>query len=537
MEYDINTTRTATDISITRIPESIEVGEEFSAQVYLLSEMTDDHPYPYSYYDDNLVKFSSSDTGICRVKNGVLIGVSPGTATITVSDIAGTVSKTFDVQVVEETTLEYTEDEVLEVNADDYNWTDAEVTTLVIQTILADASSSGMKKVVFPNQIYNVSPAYGSIYIPTRMIVDFSGGIIQIEPSDMTTSGGYAMIYLQDVEYSSIENAVIYGERDLIDGTGVEGCRSVVICGNSIKSGLKNCTISKSPGFNMGFGNINRKVSGVKLSGIAAGGLDATGNEIEESYAFRSDYTNISNVGNAKGQIWLGNVQGFGGYLYMSARVYSVWFYDTNKNFISMTPHCVQYYAVQKPENAVYARIVFWWETAPTSGDPDYASIAHFHSYDKPDRCYVKNCVMEDSYSLAISTNGGESMLIDGCTFRNNGYRDPASHLDWEDGRQHNKGHILRNCTFEGGGTAVMSVNSDGLVVHNNVFTDTSMSISDETQNSRIWLNQFINSKASINTKTDMVFSQNYGFDGSSYTLTNNDGTDFAIREHSNLFE
>ena len=537
MEYDINTTRTAIDISLTRIPESIEVGEEFSAQVYMLSEMTDDHPYPYSYYDDNLVKFSSNDTSICRVKNGVLIGVSPGTATITVSDIAGTVSKTFDVQVVEETTLEYTEDEVLEVNADDYNWTDAEATTLAIQTILADASSSGMKKVIFPNQIYNVSPAYGSIYIPTRMIVDFSGGIIQIEPSDMTTSGGYAMIYLQDVEYSSIENAVIYGERDLIDGTGVEGCRSVVIYGNSIKSGLKNCTISKSPGFNMGFGNINRKVSGVKLSGIAAGGLDATGNEIEESYAFRSDYTNISNVGNAKGQIWLGNVQGFGGYLYMSARVYSVWFYDTNKNFISMTPHCIQYYAVQKPENAVYARIVFWWETAPTSGDPDYASIAHFHSYDKPDRCYVKNCVMEDSYSLAISTNGGESMLIDGCTFRNNGYRDPASHLDWEDGRQHNKGHILRNCTFEGGGTAVMSVNSDGLVVHNNVFTDTSMSISDETQNSRIWLNQFINSKASINTKTDMVFSQNYGFDGSSYTLTNNDGTDFAIREVENHFE
>lgn len=537
LSYEVESARTATDISLTRIPESIEVGEEFSAQVYVLSEVTDDHPYPYSYYDDNLVKFSSSDTGICRVKNGVLIGVSPGTAIITVSDIADTVSKTFEVQVVEETTLEYTEGGVLEVNADDYDWTDAETTTLAIQTILSEASAAGMKKVIFPNQIYYVSPAYGSIYIPTQMIVDFSGGIIQIEPSAMTTSGGYVMIYLQDVEYSSLENAIIYGERDLIEGTGVESCQSVVICGNSFKSGLKNCTISKSPGFNGGFGNTNRKVSGVKLSGIVAGGLDAGGNEIAEPYAFRSDYTSISSIGNSKGQIWLGNVHGYGGYLYMSARVYSVWFYDSDKNFISMTPHCIQYYAVQKPENAAYARIVFWWSEAPTSGDPDYASIAHFHSYDKPDRCYVKNCIMEDNYSLAISTNGGENMLIDGCIFRNNGYRDPASHLDWEDGRQHNKGHILRNCTFDGGG-AVTAVGADGLAIHNNVFTDVPLNIGSEVQNSRIWLNQFIGSKAkcTIAPKTDEVFSQNYGYDGASYTISQNSGVGFAVREAENNF-
>lgn len=537
LSYEVESARTATDISLTRITESIEVGEEFSAQAYIMSEITEDHPYPYGYADDNLIKFSSSDTGICRVKNGVLIGVSPGTAIITVSDIADAVSKTFEVQVVEETTLEYTEDEVLEVNAEDYDWTDAETTTLAIQAILEAASTAGMKKVIFPNQIYTVSPTYGSIYIPTHMIVDFSGGIIQIEPSAMTTSGGYVMIYLQDVEYSSLENAIIYGERDLIEGTGAEGCQSVVICGKSFKSGLKNCTISKSPGFNMGFGNTNRKVAGVKLSGIVGGGLDTEGNEIEESHAFRSDYTSISNIGNSKGQIWLGNTQGYGGYLYMSARVYSVWFYDSDKNFISMTPHCIQYYAVQKPENAAYARIVFWWSEAPTSGDPDYASIAHFHSYDKPDRCYVKNCIMEDNYSLAISTNGGENMLIDDCIFRNNGYRDPASHLDWEDGRQHNKGHILRNCTFEGGG-AVTAVGADGLVIHNNVFTDVPLNIGSEVQNSRIWLNQFIGSKAkcTITPKTDEVFSQNYGYDGASYTVSEVSDVGFAVREAENNF-
>ena len=129
-------------------------------------------------------------------------------------------------------------------------------------------------------------------------------------------------------------------------------------------------------------------------------------------------------------------------------------------------------------------------------------------------------------------------MLVEYCTFKNNGYRDPASHLDWEDGRQHNKGHILRYNTFEGGG-AVTAVGADGLAIHNNVFTDVPLNIGSEVQNSRIWLNQFIGSKAkcTITPKTDEVFSQNYGYDGASYTLNTMTDVGFAVRETANSFE
>lgn len=528
LEYDLTSTRTATGITIARKTNELEIGEEFSLQAYVLSGVTEEHPYPYGYSDDNLVKYSSDNPSVCRVKNGVLYGVSTGIANITVSDIDGTVSETFSVQVVEETSLQYTEDEVWTVNADDYDWTDAETTTLAFIDIVTKAEEDGMKKIVFPNQTYFVSPAYGTINIPTETILDFNNSIIQIEESALTSTG-YQMFLFQDTEYSSIENAIIYGERDLIDGTGHEQCISVEICGTSVKSGLKNCVTSKSPGFNISFGNTNRKVSGVKLSGIVAGGLDANGNEIDESYAFRSDYTSISSIGNARGQIWLGNMQGYGGYLYLSARVYSLYFYDANKTFLSVIPNCIQYYAYQKPENAVYARIAFWQASAPTSGDPDFSSVAHLHSFDKPDRCYVKNCTLEDNYSLAISAQGGEGTLIEGCVFKNNGYRDPHSHIDWEDGRQHNKGHILRNCTFEGGGIAVCVIGSDGLVVHNNVLTDTSMDVRGEAQNSRIWLNQFVDAKALVESKTDMVFSQNYAIGNSAFTLTDNEATNFKI--------
>lgn len=532
LEYGLTSSRTATDIVLARVPESIEVGEEFSAQAYILSAITADHPWPYSYYDDNLVKYTSSNPSVCRVKNGVLLGVGVGTATITVSDLAETVQKTFTVNVVEQTSLQYTEAEVLNVNAEDYDWSTAETTTLAIINILSAASAAGKKKVVFPNQIYNVSPAYGPINIPTQMVVDFSGSVVQIEASDMTATG-YQMFYFKDTEYSSIINAIIYGERDTASGSA--GCQSVFFSGHNFHSGLHNCTISKSPGFNIGAGHANVVRIGFKLSAVEAGGIDDNGNNQDEAYAYRhNDYMNIASLGSRFG---FGNMQGFHGYLYLSARCYDIFFYDADKNFLSAMKNCIQYYLYDKPDNAAYARIVFRQGSAPTSCDPDFASIAHLYSYDHPDHCYIRNCTMIDCNDTAIQPNGGESWLFDGCIFRDNGYRDPVSHIDWEDGRNHNKGHVLRNCYFEGGG-AVTAVGADGLVIHNNVFKDVPLNIGSEVQNSRIWLNQFVGTRAkvTITPKTDMVFSQNCGYEGASYTISEVSDVGFAVREAENNF-
>ena len=492
--------------------------------------MTDEHPYPYGYPDDNLVKFTSSNPSVCRVKNGVLLGVAPGVATITASDLDGRVAESFDVTVSEPTKLEYTEEQVLEVDATAYDWSSAETTTLAIQQILADASVAGMRKVVFPNQLYNVSPAYGSILIPNRMIVDFSGSIIQIQPSDLTATG-YAMIDIVDCEYSVLQNATVYGERNLIEGTGAEGCESFRIQGNCYRSGAENCTFSKSPGFNTYTKNTGRKVAGVSYSGVTPGGIDDTGAEIEQTYAYRSGYTSVKNIGNAHNKMWLGNVQGFGGYLYLSARVFDLHWYDTNKVHIGVEHNCIQYYAYAKPEGAVYARIVFWQAAAPTGGDPDYHAIGHLHSYDKPERCFFRNCRFEDNFSTGMVPNGGESLLIEDCMFHNNGYRDPHAAIDWEDGRQHMKGHILRNCTFSGNGGDVYAIGGDGLAIHNNVFDGINLEIRSEVQNSRIWLNTM------IGPKTDSVVSQNVGWDGAEIKVTVGDNVAFDVRQAGNVFE
>lgn len=528
-------TRTATGIAFARKTDSIEVGEEFAVQAFVLSAITADHPYPYGYSDDNLVKWTSSNPTVCRVKNGVLLGISEGTATITAQDIAGTVSASFDVTVAAVIRLSYTDAEVLTVGESAYDWTTVESTTLNIQNILADASAAGKKKVIFPNRLYQVSPVYGSIYVPTQMIVDFDGGTIQIMPSEMTTSGGYQMFIFQNTEYSSIQNAIVYGERDLIEGTGVESCQAVYFTGYNYKSGLENCTISRSPGFNIGAIHKNLVRIPFRLSAVEAGGIDDSGADQDEAYAFRNNgYMDISSVGSRFG---FGNMQGYQGYLYLSARVYSIFFYDTDKQFIGSLKNCVQYYMYDKPENAVYARIVFWQGSAPTSCDGDYSSIAMIYSMERPNQCYIRNCIMENNYSTAIQPNGGESWVIEDCYFRDNGVRDPSSHIDWEDGRNNNKGHVLRNCSFEGGG-AVTAVGADGLVIHNNIFTNVPLNIGDEVQNSRIWLNQFIgsNARCTIAPKTDEVFSQNYGYDGASYTISQSSGVGFAVREAENNF-
>ena len=536
IEYSLTSSRAATGIVIARKTDNIEVGEEFAAQAYVLSDMTDEHPYPYGYDDDNLVKFSSSDPSVCRVKNGVLLGVAPGVATITASDLGGNVSDSFTVTVSEPTGLEYTEEQVLEVDASAYDWSTAESTTLAIQQILEDASAASIRKVVFPNQIYNVSPAYGSILIPTRMIVDFSNSVIQIEPSAMTATG-YVMFDIVDCEYSLLTNAIVYGERDLIEGTGVESCESFRICGNSYRSGADNCTFSKSPGFNAYTKNTGRKVVGVSYSGVTAGGIDDTGAEIDQAYAYRSGYTSVKTIGNARNQVWLGNVQGFGGYMYLSARVYDLHWYDADKNHIGVEHNCIQYYAYTKPEGAAYARIVFWQAAAPTGGDPDYHAVAHLHSYDKPERCYFKNCRFEDNFSTGLVANGGESLLIDNCVFHNNGYRDPHAAIDWEDGRQHTKGHILRNSTFTGNGGDVTVIGADGLVVHNNLFDGIKLDIRDEVQNSRVWLNQFCKDGLKIVPKTDAVASQNLFWDGAAFEVTALDGVSFGVRQAGNIVE
>ena len=93
---------------------------------------------------------------------------------------------------------------------------------------------------------------------------------------------------------------------------------------------------------------------------------------------------------------------------------------------------------------------------------------------------------------------------------------------------------MVRNNIFEDGG-AVTFVGGSCMVFHNNTLKNNALNQGGEVQNSRMWLNQFIGGKVNIDTKTDMVFSQNHFINGATYTLNKNSSVDFKIHEFDNI--
>lgn len=546
IEYTPVVIRTANRIVIQNPIDSIDIGEEYSLYALVLNEITEDKKTPYEYADDNIVSFESEDSSICSVKNGVLKGISEGSTNILAKDITGTITTTMPITVIQYNEYVATGEEIYTVflpcittnGVLHIDNTNSEETTKAIQDLLTYCSENNKRKIVFPKGEYIISPIYDSIIIPSNLEIDFSNSDINIEESEKTLTG-YNMILFRDTQNSKIINANIYGERFTMSvSSGAESCQSISFANNCYRSGLENCNISQSPGFNIGVGGgvFSLVKCPLKLTNIESGNINKDGTTSDEvvDYCYRSiDYIDISTLGDRFG---FGNRQGYEGYLYLSARIYDIYFYDTNKRFISSLKDCLQYFLYDKPSNAKYAKVVFYQTTAPTSCDRDYYSVAMLYSSVFPNKCFIRNCVLEDNYSTAIQPNHGDNWVIENNIFRRNGYRDPASQIDWEDGRNNIHGHIVRNNVFEDGG-AVTFIGGSCMVFHNNILKNNALNQGGEVQNSRMWLNQFIGTKAkaTIDTKTDMVFSQNYFIDGATYTLSENSATNFKIHEFSNV--
>ena len=253
---------------------------------------------------------------------------------------------------------------------------------------------------------------------------------------------------------------------------------------------------------------------GFKLANVEAGGINADGTPETETASGRfraKDYIGISNIGATFG---LGNMQGYQGYLYMRARLYDIYFYDADKNLISSIKDCVQYQQYDKPEGAAYCKIVFYQADAPTSGDPDYASIAHIYTATQPKFCTFKDCRFERAVMTGLSPQGCIALTLDGCIFADNGSADPYAHIDWEDGRQHMQGHIVRDCSFaQSASKWHCNVEAPGggrnIVMHGCTVQGGSVSVGSESQNWRMYHNDFRGTTVSLASKGDMVFAGN----------------------------
>lgn len=508
----VTSERAVTDIVIVNPITELQVGDEWA--LYAIA-LTDD-AVPYDVADDNIVSMISSDPTVIAVEFGVLRARAPGKAVITVTDHTGSISKTMDVAVVAADDFLVPERDTYRVNDRMHNiyndGTHPQETTVGIQEALDYAAEQGYRRIVFNPGIYLCNADYGVLTIPSGMIVDFQGAEIHLEYGEQTVAG-YSFITMDSCDHSALSNLTVYAENAVQTG-GSTGDVTLRIKGNSSRVRVENCDFLYSPGFNVSCHYTRTAVVGFRLSNVEAGGINDDGTPETETASGRfraKDYIDISKIGATFG---LGNMQGYQGYLYMRARLYDIYFYDADKNLISSIKDCVQYQQYDKPEGAAYCKIVFYQSDAPTSSDPDYASIAHIYTATQPRFCTFKDCRFERAVMTGLSPQGCIALTLDGCIFADNGSADPYAHIDWEDGRQHMQGHIVRDCSFaQSASKWHCNVEAPGggrnIVMHGCTVQGGSISVGSESQNWRMYHNDFRETTVSLASKGDMVFAGN----------------------------
>ncbi|MEE1493650.1 MAG: hypothetical protein UF412_02725 [Anaerostipes hadrus] len=505
------------------LPKKMNVGDEFA--VYALGINTESD-IPYAVGEQNMVVYKSSDPDVCSVEYGVLKANKKGTATITISSIKNknaTATLTVNVDDIKEEII--AERDIYRVDDRSYdiynNESNAENTTKGIKNVLSYVSEQGYKKIIFNHGSYLIDPAFCPIKIPENLIVDFNGSVLKPYANNqhILNKKTYCMFDAGDANNSKVINAKIYGENYYGSNYHVEGETSLAF--NSCENlSIEKCEFSYGPGFNLSWG-YSWVVDGkdtrtpFRLDNVEIGNIDDSGNNDDVNTTGRFRSKNFIDISKLKNTFGLGNMQGYQGYLYMSSRLYNIYFYDDSGTFLSCKKWCVQYQEYKLPENAKKAKIVFFQSAMPTKSEGDFNSIAMLYSLKQPKNVKIKNCTFKENVSTAICPQGGKNVMIENCTFENNGLLDPASTIDWEDGRIHIQGHILRHNTFtktDSKWNGMLNIiNGRDITIHDNKIMVPFFNGS-EAQNSRIYRNVFNVTKSSnlsLQSKTDMIFCGN----------------------------
>ena len=264
------------------------------------------------------------------------------------------------------------------------------------------------------------------------------------------------------LENCSLRNGTILGERDFKeqfypnwqkDGK-TEGALAISF-EEGRNNGIETLTVKKGIGFNIGsrmgqhsYGAVGIGSSKLKFTNLEFGSFDPDGNPVEASAVQRTkDFIDLSAI---KETFELGLPLGYMGYNVLRARIYDIYFYDADKVFIEGKRGALTFRKYTKPQNAKYVKVVLHWDTAITSGAPDFSdAIGFFTEYKPPIKNYIKNCIIEDNFSTGFAACGGINWLIEGNIFRRNSGRMPGCDIDWEDGWEYSQDDIVRNNSFE----------------------------------------------------------------------------------------
>jgi hypothetical protein len=502
------------EIYINKSIETLEVGENFSAMATI---------FPFDVMYSNIIEWETSNPEICTMNYGVLEGITVGTSTITVFDNTRTYSNSFTIEVKKPIIETLTPTDIYYVTASSYEIyldnTHSTETTNGIINALNFAKSKGYKKIVFPFGTYLVTPMVGTVNFPSNMIIDFNNSNINIEISAKTPTG-YVMFKLDNVQDTKLINANVFGEKDFTTISGShEDCVSLHI-GDAYRSGFELCTFSKSPGFNVK--TLTKRIKDgtgdawFTYSNFEPGNIDNSGVNDDNivTYHFRTpNFIDISRLGN---YYMVGYNQGYWDYRFLRSRLYSIYFYDVNLQFIEAHYFNWQYYCYDKPQNAYFAKIVVYQDAAPTSGDTDFnGAVAFIRTLGIPRKCFIKNSILSDNWTSGLAMTGGQDWTISGNTFSGNGGRPPGCDIVWEDGWDAMVGDIVKNNSFNST-LGIVTTAGANHSIFDNTFNKSYIYIWERTQNWRIFRNSFNGKGGTLGQ-----FNMHLGTQGDSYFAEN----------------
>ncbi|WP_406944845.1 Ig-like domain-containing protein [Halobacillus sp. SY10] len=529
--------RSINGISLNRQTDSLDVGEEFPLMATTL---------PFDVYDSNYIIWETSDASIASVPYGVLTGRGAGTATITAYDSSKTYSASFEVTVKDGPEETISEEDTYMIDIHQFqiyaDRSNPVQTTNGIQAVFDYAINQEFKKIVFPKGNYSITPDARTILPPSHMIVDWSDSMIYVEPSTKTASG-YTMFYYDgDVEHCTFENGHFFGEaKSTTLQQSSEGCLTFEIK-ESYKCTWKNCTFNESPGFNVITGtNLVKKETRSISVGLnwedGSIGEDGLNNNDSTSGVWRyQDYLDVRGLGD---YYMLGYNQGYYSYPHLRSRLYSIYFYDINKNFIKQHTYNLQFFNYAKPSNASFARVVIYQENKPSTMDTDFNACAFIRTVGMPRYCKFLNCKFENNFSTGLALTGGEGWLVDGCSFRENSNgRTPACDVDWEDGWETMQGDVFRNNTVASRNGLIISA-GNSLAIHDNIIDQSHLQVYSRTNNFRIYNNTFYgrgNRRHFLAAQAESYFARNILFNGASYTTSlHHPDAHYRVNDENNI--
>ena len=459
-------------VHITNAPKTLELGKQYPLTAY---------PYPFSINGSNGkadefdVSWSSSDSSIISVIDGLLIAKKAGTAKITATLMGTSIKTTVSIKVVQTKV----EDKVYKVsatyktaNGDTFSKTNYESTTRAIYAAIDYAASKGYNHVIFPKQNYYASPLWATddiggytYYVPSGMTIEFAkGSVFYMKDNDVIRSKTYYNYFYFGVpssenKHDSCENSHLimdkyYGERyqtKYTENSFSEESRFVCFGRKSINCSVEITNAYYTTGyFIVAEGTAKDSLNKGKITAgdFTKGKLDSTGKIVsDKNWVSTRNYISVPDYGgdeyflsSATNIYWQG----------CSARIYDILWFDSDKKLISRDSWLGtgDYYYI--PKGAAYCKISLQQSVLP-DGKADEVILALHHDGSSK-MCEVKNTTVYHSGSGIVTVIGEtDGLWIHNC--KKDQYSSGAGHscsLDFENGWCEMRHSVVSNCYLPG---------------------------------------------------------------------------------------